>query len=156
MRALVEITPDNVERYIGRLVEIEKYSFSAPWTYADYLTEVARPISHIVAVVDGDELLGYGGFWQVLDEAEVNNVAVAEECREQGIGRLLMEGLLDLAALLGCVRVNLEVRAGNVAAIKLYDRLGFEQVGLRAGYYTDPVEDAVLMSCDISSRKLMC
>lgn len=146
MQVLVEITPDNVGRYISQLVAIEQASFSAPWTMDDYLTEVARPISHIVAVVDGDRLLGYAGFWQVLDEAEVNNVAVADDCRGQGIGRTLMAGLLDLAGLFGCVRVNLEVRAGNVAALALYEALGFERVGLRKGYYTDPVEDAVLMS----------
>lgn len=146
MPMLVEISPENVGRYISQIVAIEQASFSAPWTFDDYMAEVARPIAHIVAVVDGDELLGYAGFWQVLDEAEVNNVAVAPKWRGQGIGRTLMLGLLDLAALFGCGRVNLEVRAGNVAAIGLYESLGFERVGLRPGYYTEPLEDAVLMS----------
>lgn len=152
MRALQEITPQNVGQYIEQLLAIEQASFSAPWTLDDYLTEVARPIAHIVAVTDGDKLLGYGGFWQVMEVAEVNNVAVAEEYRRQGIGKMLMAGLLDLAALLGCEQVHLEVRAGNAAAIALYDALGFHQVGVRPEYYDNPKEDAVLMTCDVAGR----
>lgn len=152
MRALQEITPDNAGLYIEQLLVIERSSFSAPWTLDDYLTEIARPISHIVAVTDGDTLLGYAGFWQVMEVAEVNNVAVAEEYRGQGIGKMLMAGLLDLAALLGCEKVNLEVRAGNAAAIALYDGLGFANVGLRPNYYTNPKEDAVLMTCEVLGR----
>lgn len=152
MRALQEITPENAGLYIEQLLAIERSSFSAPWTLDDYLTEIARPISHIVAVTDGDTLLGYAGFWQVMEVAEVNNVAVAEEYRGQGIGKMLMLGLLDLSALLGCERVNLEVRAGNAAAIALYDGLGFANVGVRPNYYDSPKEDAVLMTCEVLGR----
>lgn len=152
MRALQEITPDNVGQYIEQLLAIERASFSAPWTLDDYMTEVARPIAHIVAVTDGDILLGYAGFWQVMEVAEVNNVAVAEAYRGQGIGKMLMSGLLDLAALLGCEQVHLEVRAANSGAIALYDGLGFRQVGVRPDYYDNPKEDAVLMTCDVVRR----
>lgn len=152
MRALQEITPDNVGQYIEQLLAIERAAFSAPWTFDDYMTEVARPIAHIVAVTDGDILLGYAGFWQVMEVAEVNNVAVAEAYRGQGIGKMLMSGLLDLAALLGCEQVHLEVRAANSGAIALYDGLGFRQVGVRPDYYDNPKEDAVLMTCDVVGR----
>lgn len=146
-RMLIEINPDNIGKYVSQLVAIEQASFSSPWTTEDYLTEAARPIAHILAVVEGEELLGYAGFWQVLDEAEVNNVAIAPPHRGKGLGRVLMAGLLDMARLLGCQRVNLEVRAGNHAALGLYQSLGFSQVGCRGGYYSDPVEDAILMTC---------
>lgn len=152
MRALQELTAENVGLYIEQLLAIERTSFSAPWTLDDYLTEVARPIAHIVVVTDGDTLLGYAGFWQVMEVAEVNNVAVAEEFRGQGIGKMLMAGLLDLAALLGCEQVHLEVRAGNAGAIALYDGLGFSRVGLRPDYYDNPREDAVLMTCEVGGR----
>lgn len=155
MLALQEITPDNAGRYIEQLLAIENASFGAPWTLDDYLTEIARPISHIVAVTDGDALLGYAGFWQVLDTAEVNNVAVAEDMRGQGIGKMLMAGLLDLALLLGCKQVNLELRAGNTAALGLYKVLGFKPVGKRPAYYTAPTEDALLMTCDLADRHIL-
>jgi ribosomal-protein-alanine N-acetyltransferase len=84
-----------------------------------------------------------------MDEAEINNVAVAAEWRSKGLGKALMLGVLDMARLLGCLRVNLEVRQSNAAAIAVYEKCGFKAVGLRPGYYEDNHEDAVLMSADL-------
>lgn len=154
MRALIEIGPQNAERYLAQLLAIEEQAFSEPWSKEAYLTEIERPISHIVAMTEGDTLLGYAGFWQILDTAEINNVAVAEQYRSRGVGRMLMSGLLDLAALLGCSRCNLEVRSGNSAALALYEGLGFYLVGKRPDYYDNPTEDALLMTCDIAADRL--
>lgn len=142
---LIELTADNIDRYIDDLMRIEQQSFAQPWTRNAYIEEAARPIAHLVALVEDGRLLGYAGFWRVLDEADINNVAIAAERRGEGLGKLLMGGLLDTARLLGCLRINLEVRAGNAAAVALYRGCGFSVCGRRAGYYPDNGEDALLM-----------
>jgi ribosomal-protein-alanine N-acetyltransferase len=149
MSLLIELNPGNIDTYIDRLMEIENEAFARPWSRVDYLTEVRRPIAHLLAIVEGEKLLAYAGFWQVMDEAEINNVAVAAEWRSKGLGKALMLGVLDMARLLGCLRVNLEVRQSNAAAIAVYEKCGFKAVGLRPGYYEDNHEDAVLMSADL-------
>lgn len=154
MKVLIELTQANAGRYLEQLLAIENEAFPEPWSRDAYLAELARSIAHIVAVVSGDTLLGYAGFWQVLDAAEVNNVAVAGQFRGQGVGKMLMSGLLDLAELLGCQRVNLELAAGNQRALGLYQGLGFQLNGRRPGYYEKTREDALLMTCDLSARRI--
>ena len=82
----------------------------------------------------------------VLDEGDVTNVAVRRDRQREGIGNFLMESMIRLAEERGITMIHLEVRAGNEAAIRLYERQGFVRDGLRKGYYTDPTEDAVLMT----------
>ncbi len=142
---LIELTAENIDRYIDELMRIEEASFVEAWSREAYIEEAARPISHLLALVEDGRLFAYAGFWQVLDEADINNVAVSPERRGEGLGRLLLSGVLDTARLLGCREVNLEVRAGNLAAIALYESCGFKQSGRRAGYYQDNGEDALLM-----------
>jgi ribosomal-protein-alanine N-acetyltransferase len=82
----------------------------------------------------------------VLDEGDVLNVAVKKDRQREGIGNFLMESMIRLAAEREISIIHLEVRKSNETAIRLYERLGFERDGIRKGYYTDPVEDAILMT----------
>ena len=91
-------------------------------------------------------ILGYCGLLTVLDEGDVTNVAVRRDRQREGIGNFLMESMIRLAEERGITMIHLEVRAGNETAIRLYERQGFVRDGLRKGYYTDPTEDAVLMT----------
>lgn len=150
---LIELSADNIDRYIDALMRIEQEAFAQPWSREAYIEEASRPIAHLVALVEDGCLVGYAGFWQVLDEADINNVAIATERRGEGLGKLLMGGLLDTARLLGCTRINLEVRAGNAAAIALYRGCGFTECGRRAGYYQDNGEDALLMQWSASDNQ---
>jgi len=93
-------------------------------------------------------VFGFSGFWVMVDEAHITNIAVREICRRQGIGELLLISVIDMAVELNARIVTLEVRASNIAAQSLYHRYGFAQVGLRRGYYTDNREDAVIMSTE--------
>lgn len=150
MSVLLELDEANIEIYLEQILAIEQEAFAEPWSREAYLEEAARPIAHLLALVDDaqpERLLAYAGFWQVLDEADVNNVAVAASCRGQGLGTLLLAGLLDWARLLGCRRVTLEVRPSNAAALALYAKMGFVPCGRRPGYYEDNGEDALLMEC---------
>jgi ribosomal-protein-alanine N-acetyltransferase len=83
----------------------------------------------------------------IFDELHINTMAVAPERRRGGLGRLLLAAVLEAGRAEGARRATLEVRATNAAARALYAQFGFEQVGVRRGYYTQPPEDALLLSC---------
>ena len=93
-------------------------------------------------------VFGFAGFWIVAEEAHITNIAVREQHRRQGIGELLLIALMDLAMELDAQLITLEVRASNTTAQSLYAKYGFNEVGVRHGYYTDNREDGVLMSLE--------
>ncbi len=107
--------------------------------------ELVRPWARLrVARGDRGVVLGYLLFWHVADEAHVINVAVAPSERRKGIGRALVDHLVAYARANAIVKVLLEVRASNVAAIRLYEQAGFTRFNVRERYYSDG-EDAVEM-----------
>ena len=95
-----------------------------------------------------EHIVGFAGFWIMADEAHITSIAVREIYRRQGIAELLLIALIDLAAKLNTRIITLEVRASNVGAQNLYYKYGFNQVGLRRGYYMEDREDGVLMSTE--------
>lgn len=131
---------------LPQVMEIEQDLFSVPWTKEGFLTFLLKDNAMFLVVEEKDKILGYCGLLMVLDEGDITNVAVCRNRQKEGIGRFLLESLIRLASLRGIETIHLEVRSGNESAIRLYKRCGFVQDGLRKGYYTDPVEDAVLMS----------
>lgn len=97
-------------------------------------------------------IAGFAGFWVMAGEAHIISLAVRETLYRHGIGELLLIATIDFAAQLKAYIITLEVRASNTAAISLYRKYSFTQVGLRRGYYIDNKEDAILMSTeDITS-----
>lgn len=97
-------------------------------------------------------ILGYGGFWLMLDEAHISTIAVRPEYRRRGLGELLIVTMVEDAISLHARHVTLEVRVTNFGAQQLYHKYGFQVVGRRKGYYTDNREDALLMTLyDIQS-----
>ncbi|HJB27524.1 MAG TPA: ribosomal protein S18-alanine N-acetyltransferase [Candidatus Blautia faecavium] len=131
---------------LDKVMEIEEDLFAVPWTKEGYFTFLTRKDAMFLVVEEKGEILGYCGLLMVLDEGDVTNVAVKRDRQREGIGNFLMESMLRLAYEQGIRTVHLEVRAGNSVAVRLYERLGFVKDGIRKGYYTDPVEDAVLMT----------
>lgn len=97
---------------------------------------------------DRQYISGFAGFWLMADEAHLINLAVRETHRHQGIGELLLIATIDLASQLNAHVITLEVRASNTAAVNLYGKYGFIQVGLRRAYYIENKEDAILMSTE--------
>ena len=131
---------------LDQVMEIEESLFAVPWTREGYFTFLTRENSMFLVVEEKGEILGYCGLLMVLDEGEVTNVSVRRDRQREGIGNFLMESLIRLSREQGIRMIHLEVRAGNETAIRLYERLGFVRDGLRKAYYTDPVEDAILMT----------
>ena len=93
-------------------------------------------------------IVGFAGFWNVVDEAHLISIAVREEYRRRGVGELLLISIIDLVIELDVRLVSLEVRASNTAALSLYGKCGFSKTGLRRGYYSDDKEDAVIMTVE--------
>jgi ribosomal-protein-alanine N-acetyltransferase len=134
------------EEDINEVLEIENLSFLDPWTRRMYLSEVReKEASFFVVAKLENRIIGYGGFWLIVDEAHLVNLAVHPDCRRQGIGTQIMRYLLNLAKQLGAKRATLEVRASNKIAQKFYAKFGFVTIALRKKYYPDTKEDAVIM-----------
>jgi len=138
------------EEDLEAVLEIESASFSRPWTRRHFQDEMESPCGYpTVALTPKLAVAGYLCLKQVLDEAEILDVAVSGRLRGQGVGRLLVEGALAACRVRGVSLVSLEVRVGNVEAIALYLRLGFREVGRRKNYYENG-DDAILMDIPIS------
>lgn len=131
--------------HVSQIAALEAMCFSAPWSERSVESELTNPLSLWIVAMDGDTVAGYVGSQSVLGEADMMNLAVLPEYRRQGIGGMLVAELIrQLQA--GNVRcLTLEVRASNQGAIALYQNLGFQQVGRRTNYYTNPKEDALIL-----------
>ena len=132
--------------HTARLAELEKLCFSEPWSEKALSDEIDNPAAYFVVAVEEDEVLGYGGMHTVLGESYIDNIAVFPQHRGCGAGRAVTTALIEKAKENGGVFITLEVRASNVPAIALYTSLGFENVGVRKRFYTNPEEDAVIMT----------
>ena len=114
------------------------------WNYNVFKSELENNNSkYLVAKID-NKVVGFAGFIQVLDEADISNIVVNKNFRNQKIGTFLLESLLDLASSLNIKTINLEVRESNITAINLYKKFGFEICGMRKNYYNN-IENAILM-----------
>ena len=159
------------KRDIPQVVEIEKLCFTEPWSEADYKESLLLPYAsyYVAEFVPQDSvgtgtagpafpeqsaeaggtagdsaILGMCGLRLILDEGEITNVAVRPAWRGQGIARLMLANLLEEGRRAGGTAFTLGVRAGNAPAIALYEGLGFRYEARRPGFYTKPVEDALL------------
>lgn len=133
---------------LEQVMPIEEANFSIPWTANGFFSFLLREDALFLVAEDEEtaEILGYCGILISFDEGDITNVCVREEDRRKGIGRMLVERLIQETKKAGVTVWHLEVRQSNEGAIRLYESLGFAQDGLRKGYYEEPREDAVLMS----------
>jgi ribosomal-protein-alanine N-acetyltransferase len=131
--------------HLNAILAIEQEANSAPWSERSFQLEIERPHGVFLTLLVDGEVRGYGGVWYVVDEAHITNVAVAADLRNQGLGRRIVVALLESAREAGMTCATLEVRAGNAAAIHLYESLGFRSIATRRAYYPDNREDAVVM-----------
>ena len=150
---------------VPSMARLEELCFTTPWSEAALRQDVAEnPLSfYLVAELAGETdgsgaivqsepgtdgtggIVGYAGVWKIAGEGHITNVAVHPACREKGIGSALVGQLVQLLELEGVSEQTLEVRAGNLAAIGLYEKHGFRLAGIRKEYYQDNGEDALIM-----------
>ncbi len=133
------------EEHISQLAELEKICFHSPWTEEGLREELTNSMAHFYVAV-ADKVIGYMGVIEICGEANVTNVAVLPEYRGNGIGKALVKNAIDGAKNRECEFITLEVRESNLPAISLYKSFGFQQVGVRKNFYSDPTENALLMT----------
>ena len=129
------------------VIAVDDSSFERPWTRAMYEADLANPSVTRIYVIRTPEfhVAGYCAAWLLVPELHINNVAIRPECRRGGLATFLLEHVLDAAIAEGATRATLEVRRSNHAARALYEGLGFRVRGVRRDYYTDPVEDGLIL-----------
>lgn len=130
---------------LEQVMTIEEANFSVPWTETGFFTFLLREDTLFLVAEEGEKILGYCGVVTVQDEGDITNVAVEKNSQNQGIGKKLLEEMFQRTQKAGVCRLFLEVRAGNAAALHLYEKMGFVQMGIRKNYYEQPVEDGVVM-----------
>jgi [ribosomal protein S18]-alanine N-acetyltransferase len=148
----------NIERLrwwqIDDLLPVEADLFGEEaWTAAMFWNELANGHHYLVASEDDGSIIGYGGLAVGQDEAWINNLAVRRDMQRRGIGRALLEALMNEARRSGVRQVLLEVAADNDAAQRLYAGYGFEAIGLRRGYYQPSNTDALIMQLGLKQLR---
>ena len=150
------------EHDLLEVVEIEESSGLSRWGWAAYYAELQGSNRHLMLVARVPEkergrrrpgVAGYIVARMGADELHINNVAVRERFRRQGIGRVLLHCILKEAKRSGIPRAFLELRAGNAAALALYEGCGFRVTARRTKYYSEPVEDALVMIVELQGSE---
>ena len=136
---------DMGEQDISQVMQIERISFSTPWSETSFYKELhkARAISRVAVL--HKVIVGYSVGEYVIDEGHILDLAVHPHYRLLHIATILVEDIIKEFYSLMCRFIYLEVRASNYSALRLYRNLGFTDVGVRKWYYIAPKEDAVIM-----------
>jgi ribosomal-protein-alanine N-acetyltransferase len=137
------------EQDLSTIVEIENVSMSCPWSLKSFQEAVTSDHAFIMVAESEGQIAGYSVFYLTPPESELPDIVVDEKYRGQGLGRLLMEKSIQELESRGVDTVFLEVRVSNTPARALYEHIGFEEIGVRKYFYSNPVEDAVCMSLHI-------
>ncbi len=132
-------------RDIRELVEMEAGIFSRPWSQQHFTELLTRPYCQYLVAETEAAVAGCAGLVNLCGEGEIDKVMVEESLRGRGIASALLGELIDRGRAQGITAFTLEVRAGNVPAIRLYEKFGFQSEGIRPRFYDKPVEDALIM-----------
>jgi ribosomal-protein-alanine N-acetyltransferase len=137
---------------VPAVAAIEQVSFPSPWSERTYRQELVENPAAFLFVAEQysesygrAEIVGYVGFWYIVDEVHISTIAIHPDRRREGIGSLILAYALEEARTLGAELGTLEVRESNAGAISLYQAFGFKLRGRRPGYYRDTDEDALVM-----------
>ena len=140
---------DMREEDIKLIAEIEKISFSTPWSEMSFFNELHKPYSTSRVAVLDDSIAGYICANCIKGEGHILNLAVHPDYRRHGIAKALIGNMIEELRTKGCRFIYLEVRASNDTAKKIYGNFGFRVAAIRRGYYIAPLEDAVIMMLEI-------
>lgn len=143
----IRIVPMSAD-HLEEIERLERICFSRPWNHRMLAEELENQCAAFLVAVDGDTgaVMGYAGLLVMMDEGYITNVAVFPEYRRCGVAAKIMEVYLNFAEANQLAFLTLEVRPTNGAAIALYQRFGFEEVGRRKNYYDLPKEDALILT----------
>lgn len=148
--ARIKIRPLEL-RDLNEVLLIEECSFRPPWSRSTFLSELEEEDRYYVVAEAEGKVIGYAGFYYFFEEGHITTMAVAPNWRRQGIGKLLLNHLIEKAKEIGLKELSLEVRESNQIARKMYQKFGFKMVARRKKYYVQPIEDAIIMSLKLNS-----
>lgn len=134
------------KEHLSAVMKIERDSFTHPWSEHSFVSELENPKSYAFVAIDNDEVIGFAVLSVVLDEGSLLDIAVDKSHRRKGVAKKLFEAVQKVAEDNKLSFITLEVRVSGTPAISLYKAMGFEQVAIRKNYYSNPIEDAVLMT----------
>ena len=132
--------------HISEVAGIEKECFSVPWSEKALEEEIGNKVSRFFVCLKDKEVIGYAGMHIMSGECYIDNIAVKMSHRRQKIGEALLKTLIETAKAENGEFISLEVRKSNAAAISLYEKYGFKNVGVRKNFYDLPTEDAIIMT----------
>ena len=131
---------------VDEVVAIEKQSFSDPWSKENFLAELELPFSWVWVAKIKNQLAGYCCCWEIEGELQIANLAVHPDFRNRGIGKNILQEILNRACQRKVKKVTLEVRESNQFGLKLYQAFGFAEAGRRKKYYRKPTEDGLILA----------
>ena len=131
--------------HVAQVAQLEKICFSDPWSERSIASELDNQLAFWLVATEGETVAGYIGSQTVMDETDMMNVAVHPDFRRQGIAETLIQSLVEHLKTMDSHCLTLEVRASNVPAIALYEKLDFREIGRRKNYYRNPKEDALIL-----------
>ena len=133
------------QAHVSQVAELEKLCFSDPWSEKSVASELNNPLAFWLVAEDEGRVAGYIGSQTVMGETDMMNVAVHPDYRKQGIATALITRLVEELRRVESHCLTLEVRASNENAIRVYEKLDFQEVGRRKNYYRNPKEDALIL-----------
>lgn len=131
-----------IEKDIEKIIEIENICFSSPKSRNSIQDELNNENYRLIGCISDNNIIGYLSYCKVYDELEISGIAVLPEYRNKGIATLLIEEMIKT----DFSKAFLEVRKSNISAINLYKKFGFELINVRKDYYSNPIEDALILS----------
>ena len=135
---------------IAQVVEIENQCFSIPWSEKSFQESITREDTLFLVCEEENAITGYIGMYISFEEGSITNVAVSPNYRKQGYGEALVSAAKEKAKEKQVEKIFLEVRVSNTPAISLYEKMGFENLGVRKNFYEHPKEDAYIMASDLT------
>lgn len=132
--------------HLPEVVALEVLCFRVPWSRESFEHELSNTLANYSVIEHEGAAIGYGGYWSILDEAHITNIAVHPDFQNNRLGTALLTHMLKQAAEKGAHLMSLEVRISNLPARHLYEKLGFSERGRRKAYYSDNGEDAIIMT----------
>ena len=129
---------------LDKIAPILLTEFDDFWSIDVFERELLNPNSKYLVAKKEDEIIGFAGIWKAVDDVHITNIVVKKSFRNEGIGSIILEQLIEISKLEKNINsITLEVNIKNISAQKLYEKFGFENVGIRKRYYNN-IDDAII------------
>ena len=149
-----EITIKKMEAQdIEEIANIEKECFSSPWSFQSLMNEIKNENAYFIVALKENKSIAYAGIHCIMGDCFITNIAVSAKNRRNGIGKKILNHLVKYAKEKDSNFITLEVRKSNIIAQNLYKKFDFKEIGFRKNFYSNPKEDAIIMTNYLNKKK---